>query len=153
MLAVIEELNRLAEDFKANFDKKGVNASGNTKRSVNVKTQDTDDKFIGSILVNKNVKWLDKPGRGPTRNRGGKRFTVSMITKWIQDKGIPVDNLQKASWAIYKKINLKGWVIPNRYNQGGLITDIFNEDAPDRFRDAIREEIRKFIRNGINFSK
>jgi hypothetical protein len=63
-----------------------------------------------------------------------------IIKQWVQDKGLPFDN--RRVFAICLKIVYKGIRVPNRYNPGGVISEVVTEQ---RMRQLARSLGRNIL--------
>jgi len=119
-----DALNKAKEDIKRSFQQKGLSASGGFERALEVKV--TDETFVttGVILGAHYTTYLQS-GRRPNKEQTIKqaRGLGHILEQWVKDKGIDV-NPYAAAWKIVRE----GIKVPNKYNPGGVVSDVINEN-------------------------
>lgn len=130
------EFNKLVNELKEGIEAKGMTASGDSARSLEVVINDDSAKILG----NSNFEQLEY-GRNPTRKNGtDTENLVEKIKKWIENKGI-VSNSEKEisvsslAFLIARKIHREGW---DRKGYGGveLVSEII---TAERMQDIINK--------------
>jgi hypothetical protein len=117
------------KDLFKNYIKLGLKASGDWGDSLESKSQVTPTKIKASISANDYTVQLEE-GRKPNRNQNPVKLKAwvgwagsTFLKDWVKNKGINV-NPYAAAWKIAKE----GWKIPNKYNKGGLVSDVITDD-------------------------
>lgn len=125
-----EEMEALAKDIVKEYDRLGLRASGKFEKEIEAQATDKGGKVLGSFHST-----FMRFGRGPTRGTGrvpgGSLREV--IRKWIDDKRIqprPTDTGRETTkdqlaFLIARKIHREGIDVPNPYNAGGLVSNVF----------------------------
>jgi len=129
MQTLVKEFELLKTDLIAEYDAKGMRASGNWANSLEVVQENPFNvKIIG----------LDYSQQLESGRSSGTMPPVSVIEQWIKDKNIfeQASNelaVSALAWAIAKKIQREGW---DREGYGGvdLISDVV---TPKRIQDII----------------
>ena len=114
-----------------NYNRLGLRASGNWEKQLEPFQKQTNDSFSIGILGAQYTGALEN-GRKPTTGNEGNPTLKEVIRIWIDDKGIiPKDNISKDSLAflIARKIHEDGIKVPNRYNAGGLVSDVVTKKS------------------------
>lgn len=134
---LVDILNRVGDTIvlrlKNRLDAKGLTATGETKDSI--KKVVTANGL--QITANASIMTLVK-GRKRTENNGT-GVVRAKIKEWARAKGIPLN----AVGAIVKKIHEKGIQVPNKYNDGKLFEEVFNEELDN----YVKKELFGFIVN------
>lgn len=132
----------LVKDLQNSMADKRLDASGDTSKSIKYEVQETQTKSILIIKANRSIGALQhgrKPGGWPPRQA---------IRKWIDDKPIRPDTISKDSLAflIQRKIGTLGIKVPNRFNPGGVISDVINDDRIDKiFKEIKAASINRLV--------
>jgi hypothetical protein len=131
------------------LDKYNRNASGKTKRSLRYEV--TDKKV--SVFGESNLFQLEY-GRGATKNKTTRTFTVATIEAWIVAKGIQPTGipLKSLAYLIWRKINRKGYE-----GTKGVLTDTINPENIKKWTASVAiTEVKSIVKgikefkNGIN---
>ena len=74
-------------------------------------------------------------GRGPNKrqDRGMIAFIYVKLLEWMKVKGVTDIN----PWMAARKIVREGIKVPNRFNKGGVISGVINEQWMDDLNDKI----------------
>ena len=118
----------IVKDLQDSMSSKGLNASGKTSKSISYQVEETLTKAILKIIANRSIGALQfgrKAGKMPPRD---------VIRQWIDSKPISLtDGMTKDQLAflIQRKIGREGIKVPNRYNPGGVISDVINDQLID----------------------
>jgi len=133
------EFESIKKDLIAEYDKRGMRASGEFARELEV-----------VVETPSNVKLLGAPhslqledGRGPTSS-GAQRAEVPLIEKikqWIRDKGIISDikndeNGSTLAFLIARKIHREGWK-REKHGGVGLISAVVTDQRMQRIIDQV----------------
>ena len=138
MSAVGEILDKngqsLVRDLQQSMADKRLNASGETSRSITYEVEETLTKSTLIIKANRSIGALQygrRAGGWPPRN---------VIRQWIDDKAINPGEISKDSLAflIQRKIGTLGIKVPNRFNPGGVISDVITDDRIDKIFKEVK---------------
>lgn len=121
--------NRTISDLLNNYIRLGLKASGEYGDALeNVNTFNNGNIKI-RILGAKQGYWMEN-GRQPNKKQSKADIMKwvgwagsTFIDQWLQDKGIVAN-----PFAVAYKIATEGWSVPNQHNQGGVISDIINDN-------------------------
>jgi len=113
-----EYLERFKKDLIANYDKLGLRASGKFAESLEYKLQGNKLQMFGSHHSLYMESGRSSGGFPPLR----------AIEEWIEVKqGLPaifVEKKKQFAFIIARKIANEGIKVPNRYNEGKVISDV-----------------------------
>lgn len=130
MREVQEWLNETTTALVDNYNKLGLRASGEWEKSLKGTHEETDTGIKVIICGAKYTEQLSigrKPGKMPPRQ---------VILDWIREKNIQSElKPQTLAYLIQRKIGTEGIKVPNKYNRGGLITDVLTNE---RINDLIK---------------
>lgn len=119
------------KDLVKNYDKLGLRASGEWANSLEEFVQLSESRINIGILGERYTGALES-GRKPTSaKQAGNPTLRELIRIWIDDKGIvPQGKISKDSLAflIARKIHEKGIQVPNKFNAGGLVSDVITKE-------------------------
>lgn len=131
-------LEEIQKDLIKNYEKTKRKASGRWAKSLEPFSEEKNDVYRIGILGEEYTGALEKPGRKPTsKSKRGRLWGV--IRKWVDDKGIKPNGISKDSLAflIARKIDREGIKVPNKYNKGGLVSDVVTKKRVDQLVDEI----------------
>ena len=132
-------LAEVQKDLIKNYERLNLKASGRWAKSLEPFTETEKDKIRLGISGENYTEFLEKPGRKPTsKSKRGKLYGI--IRKWIDDKGIsPKGGISKNSLAflIARKIDEKGIKVPNKFNKGGLVSDVVTSKRVNDLIDSL----------------
>lgn len=134
ILAAVEQIKK--EIFES-YISKGLVASGEFGREL--KVNDLGNRV--TITAPKHTIQMEQ-GR-----RAGAFPPVSAIKKWIQDKNrtAGTDIPEEAAYAIAYVIKRDGIKVPNKYNGGGVVSDVINPERVKRLTLDINKIIKAKI--------
>ena len=139
---------RIAKGLQKSIQSKGLTASGETAKSIQYKINEKG--FITSleILANLALIVLEK-GRSPNIKSGGVGLKAG-IEKWVDSKPIipydPKITKKQLVFLITRKIAREGIKVPNRFNKGGVISDVITDDLIDKIvKEVIQVNIGYFV--------
>ncbi len=153
-------LDEVKQDLITNYHKLGLKASGNWERQLET-ISEVKDLNIKAIVKGEKYTGAIEYGRRKNRNQSKEALKAwvgwagsTFIAQWIKDKGLNL-NPFAVSW----KIARQGWIVPNPYNAGGLVSDaITNEKMNDLCRklglfyiDEIKTEMINTLQYGNNY--
>jgi len=137
---VSEWLDDVKDDLVKNYDKLGLRASGNWERKLKP-FQKVDSRSIKAGIKGERYTGALENGRKPTStSRAGSPTLREAIRVWIDDKRIiPKGNITKDSLAylIARKIHEKGINVPNKFNKGGLISDVVTKERMNKLNEQL----------------
>jgi hypothetical protein len=120
-------LSDVQKDLILNYDKLGLRASGKWANSLEGFQEKSQTKFRIGVL-GENYTFFLENGRGKTKaTSAGSPTLREIIREWIDIKGItPYGDISKDSLAylIARKIHEKGIQVPNKWNKGGLVSNV-----------------------------
>lgn len=139
-----EEIKIWFEGIKSDilkvYDENRFRASGEFEKLLQVNVaESTTGKIKGVLLGASYAQQLDQ-GRGKTKASGGSGILRESIEQWVIDKGIvPRDNISRKSlvYLITRKIHREGIKVPNRFNPGGIISEIITEERIQELIDRL----------------
>jgi hypothetical protein len=141
-------LGDVKKDLIKNYDKLGLRASGKWANSLEEFAKITQFRINAGILGERYTGALES-GRKPTKSKRAGRPTLrQLIRVWIDDKKIiPKGKISKDSLAylIARKIHEKGIRVPNKYNKGGLVSDVVTRARIDQ----LNEQLSLFYVEGV----
>lgn len=134
ILAAVEQIKK--EIFES-YISKGLVASGEFGREL--KVNDLGNRV--TITAPKHTIQMEQ-GR-----KAGAFPPVSAIKKWIQDKNrtTGTDIPEEAAYAIAYVIKRDGIKVPNKYNGGGVVSDVINPERVKRLTLDINKIIKAKI--------
>lgn len=142
---VNDYMSQTKSDLIQSYRDKGLKASGGAE-NLTVNVVSSGDGVRGTIAAPIQW-WFMQNGRKPNKNAttGQIYFLKEILDKWQEDKGITIN-----TWLAAKKIVTKGITVPNRYNPGGVISDVVNSEWLNKLGDQLQaakiEEFNTIIR-------
>jgi hypothetical protein len=149
LLQSIEILNTYFDttirDLIRSYEYKGLKASGAYGRSLVKEITQDGSKTTAKIKGASHIYYAQH-GRRPNKNKtaGMAKFLGKILEQWVKDKGIIV-NPYVAAWKIVRE----GWAVPNRYNPGGVVSDVINDDWLHKIVELLRYDEIKHIRSEV----
>ena len=145
------ELNKTVGDLVLQHKQLGLKASGSYERSLETYMEDNDDNIRAGILGAPHARYMEE-GRGPNKrqDKGMIAFIYIKLLEWMKVKGITDIN----PWMAARKIVREGIKVPNRYNAGGVISGVINDEwlvdlqekildvQNDSYMDAVLSELK-----------
>lgn len=137
---------KIIDNIKESIDRKGLNASGKAKKSLK------DESSPGQLLITgaDHIYYMQN-GRKPNRDKSlsSIRAMYPIMLDWVNDKGITKGSEAETKRFAYlagRKIVLKGIDVPNKFNPGGVVSDVVNDKILDDFsRELQMTEIDKLF--------
>lgn len=127
-------------DLIANYDRLGLRASGSFARSLEPVVTERPHGYNIKMKAARHSYFMEH-GRRPNTEKSpaaAKRL-YPIIKQWVQDKGLPFDN--RRVFAICLKIVYKGIRVPNRYNPGGVISEVVTEQRMRQLASSLGRNI------------
>ncbi len=116
------------KDLFKNYKKLGLKASGDWGKSLEPKSEVTNTSINAKILANDYTTYLEN-GRNRNQNQSEKALKAwvgwagsTFLDKWVKDKRTNVN-----PYAVAWKIAREGWKVPNKFNKGGLVSDVVTD--------------------------
>lgn len=122
-------LEQQRQDLILNYDKLGLRASGQWAKELEPQSVINQTDFK-AIMLGMDYTYYLENGRGKTQNKGTGRTLKEIIREWIDVKGISPNGISKDSLAylITRKIHREGIAVPNKFNSGGLVSDVITKE-------------------------
>jgi len=127
-------LDERVKELKDNVDK-NFKATGKTRDSIVSKIEGDSAIIEGSSILEFGEFGRRKTQKVTAKGTGTLR---DIIREWIDVKGItPRDGISKDSLAflITRKIHRDGIKVPNKYNEGAILSNVLNEKAIQELLD------------------
>lgn len=142
-----ERVGKLRDQIRENMARAGLNASGRTSKSMTIYRETLKDS-IRVTLVGRPFFGSLETGSSQWRGRYMKfsiKDFVPIIAEWIRDKGLKVDNVDKAATSIAWSIARRG----TRARRERLYrTDIYTEPVKQA-QEELKELVTLFWRTKI----
>lgn len=127
---IINEWNSETKgDLIKNYDRLGLRASGNWAESLEEFNNKSQSGFVFGILGEEYTGAIEN-GRRPNSNQDPDALKKwvgwagnTIIKQWVEDKGLSI-----SPFAVAWKIAREGWSVPNRFNAGGLVSDVVTDE-------------------------
>ena len=120
------------KDLVANYNRLGLKASGNWPNTLRSEIKERTGGFTVT-MYGANYTGVMESGRkqNPKQDPESLRAWVgwagsTFLKKWVQDKGLSV-----SPFAVAWKIARQGIQVPNRFNAGGLVSDVITKERID----------------------
>lgn len=134
-------LTKLRDDIEASYIAKGLKASGNFAENLKLEMNGNNAKITAPRYVG-----VMEGGRA-----AGRRPPVAIIRDWIIAKNKMGANIPlEAAYPIAKKIGEEGIKVPNKYNPGGVVSDVLNPARVLKLQNEIVTIIRYAIIDTLN---
>ena len=146
---IAEWQTNFQNDLVKKYNELGLRASGKWERSLRHELKVTE-KGYELIQYGEHYTYQLENGR-----RAGKFPPIQAIEEWVKQKGIIATDISKKSliFLISRKISQTGIQVPNEYNTGGLISDVFTKKRVDLLIDSIKNtklrEMKSDVLNSI----
>jgi hypothetical protein len=142
--------NNRIDDFRTNYERMGLKASGNWGRELEFKKEETPDKLNIKFYAPAYTEQLVK-GRRPNKNqtKDGLKAWVgwagsTFLKDWVKQK-----NINANPFAVAWKIAREGWKIPNDHNSGKLLADVLSFNKVKELAQIIGANIEEGLRTEI----
>jgi len=152
-------LNGVERDLIGNYNRLGLKASGQWEQTLQQFVSTTNQGFTIGIKGQDYTEQLEN-GRRPNQNQSPEALKAwvgwagsTFLAGWVKDKGIDISPYAVA-WGIARN----GWVVPNQYNAGGLVSDVVTVKRISELNNELvlfrvgelRSDIVKKLNNGNN---
>ena len=134
---------KLVFDLSNSIQQKGLRASGRLQKSLTYEIKQQDEKFILIVSGKRYIGALEFGRKPSRRNEGGK--LLDAIKQWIKDKGLNLN-----PYAVTKKIHKFGIKVPNKYNKGNVVSDVFNQKRIDEIKKDLAKIYSGEIKTAIS---
>ena len=146
-------LSEVKSDLIDNYYRLKLKASGNWPNQLKEDLIIGKDKYNAIIWGEKYTGAIEY-GRLPNKNQDSKSIMAftgwagsTFIKKWVKDKGLNLN-----PYAVAYKIAKEGWKVPNRFNEGGLVSDVMDKKIPELEKTLVFgfvEQIRTDLKNTL----
>ena len=116
-------------DLIDNYLTLGLRASGKWSESLESFQSKIGNSHNLGMIGQDYTEYLEL-GRLPNKNQGEEALRAwvgwagsTFLKQWVKDKGLPHN-----PFAVAWKIARSGWNVPNRFNAGGLVSDIITDE-------------------------
>lgn len=134
-------LQRIRDDIEASYIAKGLKASGNFAENLKLEVSGNNAKITAPRYV----------GAMEGGRVAGRRPPVAIIRDWIIAKNKMGANIPlEAAYPIAKAIGEEGIKVPNKYNVGGVVSDVLNPARILQLQNDIITIIRYTIIDTLN---
>lgn len=141
MLEIEVLLTKLRDDIEASYRAKKLIASGNFANELKLVVSGNNAKITAPRYV----------GAMEGGRIAGKRPPLWIIRKWIEDKNKQGANIPiTAAYPIAKAIGDFGIKVPNKYNPGGVVSDVLTPARVLKLQNEIITIIRYAIIDTLN---
>jgi hypothetical protein len=153
---LFDEFEKMKAELIAEYDKKGMRASGKWAESLENASKEKQGVLLG-LKYSEQLQFGRKPTKSSTRSQPTLR---EAIEQWVIDKGIiPKIPISSFAFIVARKIHKEGW---NRNLTGGvnLITDVVTDARIDEivkkcgdiYTKEFISDILKLLQNDTNFA-
>lgn len=147
------------QDLIANYDALGLRASGEWADSLQ-EFQDKTSEGVRIGMLGQRYTGAIESGRSPNTDQSPEALKAwvgwagnTIIEQWVNDKGLDLN-----PFAVAWKIALRGWHVPNGYNEGGLVSDVITKERLDKLNrqlalfyiDGFKSDFINELGNGNN---
>ena len=142
--------NNRIDDFRTNYERMGLKASGNWGRELDFIKDESNDKLNIKFYAPAYTEQLVK-GRKPNKSQDKEGLKAwvgwagsTFLKKWVDDKGLNIN-----PFAVAWKIAREGWRVPNSNNSGKLLDDVLSFSKVEELAKLIGSDIEKDLRTEI----
>jgi len=146
-----QALEQVKKDLVKSYNEKGLRASGNWERELESFYKQTSNGYKFGIY---GANYTDVLQNGRNKNikqtpEGLKAFVgwagSTFLKQWVEDKGLNI-----SPFAVAWKIAREGVKVPNRFNKGGLVSDVINDETIQEFIDIIKFDQLVSLKSDVN---
>lgn len=130
------------------YDRQGLRASGSYAESIEPFVSKSDRGYKAIMKAAYHSQFMES-GRNPNTEKSveaAKRL-YPVIIQWVEDKGLGFD--KGHIFAICLKIVYEGIKVPNKYNPGGVVSNVISKDRVDILMNKIGESFQSQIKSDI----
>jgi hypothetical protein len=126
-----EWLSQSKKDLVANYDKMGLRNTGAWEKALESDLVVSGGNYKATILGASYTGALEN-GRKPNSNQANLKAWVgwagsTFLKDWVKRKGLNI-----SPFAIAWKIGREGITVPNRFNAGGLVSNVITKDSIEK---------------------
>ena len=144
MREVEEWLSETTTALIENYNRLGLRSSGEWEQSLKG-TQEETETGIKVIILG--AKYTEQLSIG---RRQGKMPPRQVILNWIREKNIQSElQPQTLAYLIQRKIGRDGIKVPNKYNAGGLVSDVLTNERINELIKNVGNVVLKEQRSDI----
>ncbi len=139
--------NNRIDDFRTNYERMGLKASGNWGRELDFIKDETNVKLNIKFYAPAYTEQLVK-GRKPNKSQDKEGLKAwvgwagsTFLKKWVDDKGLNIN-----PFAVAWKIAREGWQVPNSNNSGKLLDDVLSFSKVSELAKLIGSNIEQDLR-------
>jgi len=147
---VTEWANNRLGDYRDNYQRMGIKASGNWGAELEHRIQEIGTNINVKFLAPKYTEQLVK-GRKQNKNQDKQSLKAfvgwagsTFLKDWANNKGLSVN-----PFAVAWKIARKGWEIPNSYNSGKLVENVLTQNNVMELAKIVGVNLEEEIRTEI----
>ncbi|HNQ20433.1 MAG TPA: hypothetical protein PKI46_05170, partial [Bacteroidales bacterium] len=125
-------LSNLKADLIREYERLGLRASGSYEKELEYMISGKKIEMYGAYHSQFMQSGRSKTEKGPEKGKGK---LSEIILKWIDDKKItPRGGISKKTLAflITRKIHREGIKVPNKYNEGGVISNVITDERIEK---------------------
>lgn len=131
-------LSEVKQDLRDNYNRLGLKASGQWGETLEEFIRETPKGLTMGILAEKYSGALEN-GRKPNTKKSPKEMKAwvgwagsTFLDDWVKDKGLNLN-----PYAVAWKIAREGWKVPNRFNAGGLVSDVVTKNKVEELNRSV----------------
>lgn len=155
---MIDRIQKWEDDTKKllirKYDELGLRASGEWERSLESSTKKNGQKYT---IKFEGVHYTYYMQHGRRPNKKQDKDSINKFVRWAGSTFIKdwlnQKRLAANPFAVAYKIAKEGIKVPNNYNKGGLISDVFTENHIQKLYDIIQQELVIDIKSDLKLFK
>jgi hypothetical protein len=143
-------LDETQELMVQKYNDLGLRASGDWEKGLSGKISESGSKYTATIEGN-HYTWYMEHGRGTNKKQDKESIRKflgwagnTFIKDWVRQKGLIAN-----PFAVAYKIATRGIQVPNRYNSGGIVSDIITNDRLKKLYDSMGSVMIEKIKSDI----
>ena len=159
MAGFLDDINEwmgLAQtDLITEYDRQGLRASGRFADELESDIKKNGTRYIVRMMGARHSEFMEN-GRRPNRTKSPEeaKKLYPAILQWIQDKNLNFSNGH--AFAICLKIVYEGITVPNKFNPGGVVSNVVTRNRIDlllqkigfTLQDQIKSDTIRRFKNG-----
>jgi len=130
------------------YDRQGLRASGSYAESLEANVQDKKTSFKAVMKAARHSEFMENgrpPNSAPSPEAAKRLYPI--ILQWVKDKNLTFD--RGHVFAICLKIVYHGIAVPNKYNPGGVVSNVVTKDRIDILIDKIGNVFKSEIKSDV----